>query len=49
MPCGYNIPRAELFAAVLNAITGHIVYLSLEKYVKNRISLTGSQIVLLDK
>ena len=46
VPCGYNIPRAELFADVLNAITGHIVYLSLEKYVKNRISLTDSQIVL---
>ena len=46
VPCGYTIARAELFAAVLNAITGHIVYLSLEKYVKNRISLTDSQILL---
>ena len=41
-----TIPRAELFAAVLNATTGHVVHLSLSKYIKNRVSLTDSQIVL---
>ena len=46
VPDNMTIPRAELFAAVLNATTGHVVHLSLSKYIKNRVSLTDSQIVL---
>ena len=41
-----SVPRAELFAAVLNASTSHVVNLALDKYVKNRVSLTDSQNVL---
>ena len=40
------IPRGELFAMVLTATTGHIVSLSLAKYLKSRICLTDSQIAL---
>ena len=46
LPKGMSIPRAELFAAGLNASTSHVVNLALDKYVKNRVSLTDSQIVL---
>ena len=40
------MPRAELTAAVLNASSSHVVYLSLDKYIKRRYHLTDSQIVL---
>ena len=33
VPDNMTIPRAELFAAVLNATTGHVVHLSLSKYI----------------
>ena len=46
IPKGMSIPRAELFAAVLNATTGHIVSSALKKYLKNRVKLTDSQIVM---
>ena len=46
IPDGFTIPRAELVGAVLNATTGHIVYLSLKDYIKDRISLIDNQIVL---
>ena len=41
-----TMPRAELTAAVLNASSSHVVYLSLDKYIKRRYHLTDSQIVL---
>ena len=41
-----TLPRAELFASLLNATTGHIAYLSLKKLIKNRVHLTDSQITL---
>ena len=43
---GLVISRGELFAMVLTATTGHIVSLSLAKYLKSRICLTDSQIAL---
>ena len=46
VPNNMSMPRAELFAAALNATTGHIVYLSLQKYIESRIRLTDSQIAL---
>ena len=46
VPNNISISRVELFAAALNATTGHIVYLSLQKYIKSRIRLTDSQIAL---
>ena len=39
-------PRAELFAAFLNATIGHVVYTALKNYVKARCHLTDSQITL---
>ena len=45
VPKGWNVPRAELFAAVLSASTGHVVN-SAKNSLKNRLSLTDSQIVL---
>ena len=39
-------PRAELFAATLNAHTGEIVKRSLQTYHKSSVKLTDSQIVL---
>ena len=39
-------PRAELFAATLNAHTSHTVKRSLSKYHKDSVNLTDSQIVL---
>ena len=46
VPKGLSVPRAELFAAVLNASTGHVVNSALGEFIKNRLSLTDSQIVL---
>ena len=46
VPDDMNLPRAELFAATLNATTGHVVILSLRDLVKSRISLVDSQIAL---
>ena len=46
VPENMTLPRAELFAATLNATTGHIVKISLGDMVKNRVSLTDSQITL---
>lgn len=46
LPKDMGPPRAELFAAELNATTGHIVYLALGKYITKRLSLTDSQITL---
>ena len=46
LPEGMRLHRAELFAAVFNASTSHVVNLALDKYIKNRVSLTDSQIVL---
>ena len=39
-------PKAELFAATLNAHTGEIVKRSLQTYHKSSVKLTDSQIVL---
>ena len=41
-----TMPRAELIAAVLNASSSHVVYLSLDKFIKRRYHLSDSQIVL---
>ena len=46
IPKGLTIPRAELFAALLNAMTGHVVYTALSEYIKTRVHLTDSQIAL---
>ena len=46
VPKGMSIPRAELYAAVLNAYTEHVVKSALGDYITNRLSLTDSQIVL---
>ena len=46
VPDGMSIPRAELFAAHLNATIGHVVKLSLEEYHKDCIKLTDSQVAL---
>ena len=46
IPRHMTLPRAELFAALLNATTGHVAYLSLKKLIKNRVHLTDSQITL---
>ena len=46
IPNGMTIPRAELFAAFLNATIGHVVYTALKNYVKSRCHLTDSQITL---
>ena len=46
VPAGMSMPRAELFAALLNATTGHVVYMALKKYIRSRINLTDSQVTL---
>ena len=46
IPRHMTLPRAKLFAALLNATTGHIAYLSLKKLIKNRVHLTDSQITV---
>ena len=45
-PSYMTIPRGELFAAELNATTGHVVNLSLSDYIKSRTHLTDSQVAL---
>ena len=45
VPEDMTLPRAELFAATLNATTGHIVKLSLKDLVKSRVSLVDSWII----
>ena len=46
MPKDMTIPRAELFAALLNATTGHVAYLVLKRYIKDCVHLTDSPVVL---
>ena len=46
VPPDMTLPRAELFAAVLTASIGHVVFTSLNKFIKKRIHLTDSQIAL---
>ena len=46
VPEGMTMPRAECFAAALNATTGHIAKLSLKDQITSRISLTDSQVTL---
>ena len=46
IPQGMSQPRAELFAATLNAHTGEIVKRSLQTYHKSSVKLTDSQLVL---
>ena len=46
IPEGFNIPRAELIAAVLNATTGHMVYLALGDLIKDRLHVVDNQIIL---
>ena len=46
VPRDMTLPRAELFAAVLTASIGHVVYISLKEFIKKRIHLTDSQIAL---
>ncbi len=46
VPKDMTLPRAELFAATLNATTAHIVKLSLSDHIEDRISLIDSQIAL---
>ena len=41
-----TLPRAELFAAVLNATTRHVVHSALRKFIKCCVHLTDSQIAL---
>ena len=41
-----SVPRSELFTAALNASTRHVVNLALGEFMKNRVSLMDSQIVL---
>ena len=45
VPKGMSIPEAEVYAAVRNASTGH-ARSALGDYIKSRLSLTDSQIVL---
>ena len=46
VPRDMTLPRAELFAATLNATTAHIVRLSLQDHIESRLSLIDSQIAL---
>ena len=46
VPKNTTMPRAELSAALLNATTGHVTYVALRNYIKSRVHLTDSQIVL---
>ena len=46
VPDNMTLPRAELFAATLNATTGHIVALSLLDLIKDRVCLIDSQVAL---
>ena len=46
VPADKSIPRAELLAIVLNASTGHTVYISLKGFITKRIHMTDSLVVL---
>ena len=46
MPDGLSQPRAELFAATMNAHTGEIVRAALQENHKGKMKLTDSQVVL---
>ena len=46
IPDGLSQPRAELFAATMNAHTGEIVRRSLQENCKGKMKLTDSQVVL---
>ena len=46
VPEGMTQPRAELFAATMNATAGHVVTLALGDLHKDRIKLTDSQVAL---
>ena len=46
LPRDISVPRAELMAATLNAITGHVVKLSLGEMLKKTWKLTDSQVAL---
>ena len=46
VPVDLSIPRAELLAATLNAITGHVVKISFGNYHVKSMKFTDSQIVL---
>ena len=46
VPDNMTLPRAELFAATLNATTGHIVKLALQDMIKDRVCLIDSQVAL---
>ncbi|XP_066917508.1 uncharacterized protein [Clytia hemisphaerica] len=43
VPKGMSLPRAELYAALINAYTGEVVRRSFNKYHKNAIKLTDNQ------
>ena len=46
IPSDMSLPRAELFAATLNATTGHIVKLALGDRIVDRTSFTDNQVSL---
>ena len=46
VPVGMSVPRAELFAAHLNASTGHVVKLSLGDHHTSCVKLIDSQVSL---
>ena len=46
IPSDMTLPRAELFAATLNATTGHVVSTSLGQRVTGRVSLIDNQVSL---
>ena len=46
IPAEMTLPRAELFAATLNATTGHIVNLSLKEFIVGRVNLIDNQVAL---
>ena len=46
LPKDISVPRAELMAATLNAVTGHVVKISLGDIHKKAWKLTNSQVVL---
>ena len=46
VPEGMTVPRAELFAANINAHTGEVVRRSLKDYLKSSLKITDSQVAL---
>ena len=46
IPSDTSLPRAELIAGTLNATTGHVVDLSLSKFVVGRVNFTDNQVAL---